>query len=253
MNRPVRHIILFSISCLFAGLLLSFSWKRAAEGICEDFKVEIKGNGVSHFVTVESAREIILNLGDPLIGTAMDLIDIPRIEARLMEIPYVKEAIVYKTIDKTLRVSITQREPILRLIDKNGQSAYLDKDGLLMETSESYTERCIPLTGSYTLDQVEVFMQPEGKLYRLKDFIEFINGSEFWSAQIVQIDLPADGQMTLLPRVGVHEIVIGSLTDYEVKMKNLKDFYDKGITQTNWNLYKSLDIRFKDQVVCLKR
>ena len=253
MNRPLRHIILFSVLCVLSGLLLSFSWTRGTEGICEDFQVEISGDGLSHFVTVDSARETILDLGDPIIGTALKDIDIPRIEARLMDIPYVKEAIVYRTIDKTLKVNITQREPILRLMDIKGQSAYLDKDGLLMETSNSFTERCIPLTGAFTLDQVEDLMKPEGNLYRLREFIEFINANEFWSAQIVQIDMPADGQITMLPRVGVHEIVIGSLADYEVKMKNLKDFYDKGITQTNWNLYKSLDIRFKDQVVCLKR
>jgi len=253
LKLHLKHIILFSSMSSLALLLLGFSWKRASDHKCTQFNISITGDGLSHFVTEDDARLKILDLGDPIIGTAMDQIDAARIETQIESIPYVKEVMVYKTVDQKIEVVITQRKPILRLIDVKGHSAYLDEEGKVMVTSTDYTERVIPLTGKFLIQEFEQGMLDSLNYTSLLSMTRYISQDPFWRSQIVQMEMDQKGNLILIPRVGLHQVIFGTSADYESKLKNLKEFYDKGITQTNWNLYQSLDLRFKDQVVCLKR
>jgi cell division protein FtsQ len=204
-------------------------------------------------MTEDYAREHILDLGDPIIGTKMKDLNVSRMEREIEASPYVKEVMVYKTVDQKLEVVITQRKPILRLIDEKGQSAYLDEEGKIMETSADYSERCIPLTGKFQISEIQSRLSKDSMYEGLLDMAQYINTHPFWKAQIVQMEMNKKGDLILIPRVGVHQVILGKPLDFQAKLDNLEEFYDKGITQTNWNLYQSLDLRFKDQVVCLKR
>ena len=238
---------------VFALVLLGFSWTRSSAHQCTQFNVKITGDGLSHFVTEQDAREHILDLGDPIIGTRMADLDVARMEQEIASSPYVKEVMAYKTVDQKVEVVITQRKPILRLIDVQGYSAYLDEDGKIMDTSTEYTERCIPLTGAFLMNEIQSKLAHDSVYDGLMEMARYVSQDPFWKAQIVQMEMDAKGSLSLIPRVGVHQVILGSAHDFNTKLANLKEFYDKGITQTNWNLYQTLDLRFKDQVVCLKR
>ena len=58
--------------------------------------------------------------------------------------------------------------------------------------------------------------------------------------------------MELIPRVGDHIIVIGTLTDYSDKLARLKLFYEKVLNQVGWNKYRKINIEFSNQIICTK-
>ena len=53
-----------------------------------------------------------------------------------------------------------------------------------------------------------------------------------------------------LNRVGSHKILLGESENIEDKLNRLEVFYKETIGKQNWNKYTTLDLRFKDQVVC---
>jgi cell division protein FtsQ len=90
----------------------------------------------------------------------------------------------------------------------------------------------------------------------LKDvyhFVNYINDDDFWSAQIDQIYVDGKDEVTLIPRVGNHIVHLGTFENYEGKLRNLEAFYDKVLPEVGWNKYSTINLEYKDQVVCKKR
>ena len=57
----------------------------------------------------------------------------------------------------------------------------------------------------------------------------------------------------MAPKLGNQKIFLGKYDNIEIKLENLKIFYQKAIAQEGWRKYKNIDLRFKGQVIAEKR
>jgi cell division protein FtsQ len=101
-------------------------------------------------------------------------------------------------------------------------------------------------------------------LTKLVNFVRSIESDDFWSAQVVQINLFGGGvangsgtwkepQLELVPRAGNHVVLLGELDGGEFKKLNkLKTFYLDGLWNEGWSGYRYINIKYEDQVVCTK-
>ena len=48
-------------------------------------------------------------------------------------------------------------------------------------------------------------------------------------------------------------ILLGTLDDMNEKLENLRLFLREGIVLKGWNVYKEINLKFKNQIVCVKR
>ncbi|PJB15182.1 MAG: hypothetical protein CO118_04730 [Flavobacteriales bacterium CG_4_9_14_3_um_filter_32_8] len=188
--------------------------------------------------------------------------DVNRLEEKLSNNFSIKDAQVYKTIDGKLMITIKQRRPIVRIFSNN-ESYYIDEGGVLMPLSTKYTSRTLVVSGNLN--------EPFGKRYRfnyeqLNDTLvdktilddiykiaNYIDKSEFWRAQIEQIHVNKEYDFELIPKVGNHKIVFGGIENFEGKFNKLMIFYQKGLSKTGWNEYSTINLKYKNQVVCTKR
>ena len=70
---------------------------------------------------------------------------------------------------------------------------------------------------------------------------------------IVQIYVDEKNNVELIPRVGNHNIILGDASDLENKLEKLMIFYKKGLSKTGWNEYSTINLKYKNQIVCTKR
>ena len=82
---------------------------------------------------------------------------------------------------------------------------------------------------------------------------KFIYDDEFWRSQIEQIYVNEANEFELIPRVGAHLILFGSIDNYERKFRNLKIFYEQGLNNIGWNKYEKINLKFDNQIVCTKK
>lgn len=82
---------------------------------------------------------------------------------------------------------------------------------------------------------------------------EFVNKDKFWNAQIEQAFVQANGELLLLPQVGDYLIEFGTPDSYEVKFRNLKALYQQGFKNQGWDKYKTISVKYRNQVVCTKK
>lgn len=94
-------------------------------------------------------------------------------------------------------------------------------------------------------------------LYKLLNFVKFVEDDNFWRAQIVQInvtdskgyDLP---QVEIVPRVGRHIVCLGNIEQAEQNLDKLILFYQKALAWEGWDEYNYIDLRYENQIVCSK-
>lgn len=71
--------------------------------------------------------------------------------------------------------------------------------------------------------------------------------------QIVARTTPAGAlEIDLVPRSGRHTVRFGRLEDAERKFDKLMRFYRGGLSRIGWEEFRTIDLRYNDQVVCRK-
>lgn len=91
---------------------------------------------------------------------------------------------------------------------------------------------------------------------KLLTFVRFVEEDDFWRSEVVQIaarTAPSGAlEVDLVPRSGRHTIRFGRLEREEEKFEKLLGFYRRGLSRIGWSEYRTIDLRYRDQVVCKK-
>ena len=91
---------------------------------------------------------------------------------------------------------------------------------------------------------------------KLLTFVETVEDDDFWRSEVVQITAkttPSGAlEVELTPRSGRFSVLFGRLDDVERKFDKLLRFYRSGLSSIGWSEYRTIDIRYNDQVVCKK-
>jgi cell division protein FtsQ len=263
-KRRWRVIAINSMAVIGAlGLfaLLGFVGKNQSETRCHSIEINIKNPNGHAFVSESEVMKSVLQDGDSLQGELIKDIKLEEIHQAVMSNGAIREAHVYTTVDGRLRVDIEQKTPIARIINANGQSFYLDEQGFTMPLSDLYSADVPLFTGNLTekmRDRSILELKNDtnfvnhSKLDDIFEITKYISSNEFWSAQVEHIYLNSNGDFVIVPRVGEHRIVLGSAENLENKFKKLMAFYVDVMPVKNLNHIKTINLKYRKQVVCEK-
>lgn len=237
-----KKIVLGSTLCLALGyLLLSILYfkERREEPTCKHLQIEISDKKERRFVNEEELRGFILRSGLNPENNPLSEKRCQQIEEQALQHPMVRTATCFATPGGDVRLQVTQRIPRLRVL--GAENYFVDTDRRIMQVRTTTASDVPILTGrvSQRMAQEELF-----------DFVEWLEDDAFWSAQVAQINILGPNQIELIPRVGSGVILLGSLQEYEKKLKKLKLLYQEGFAKIGWKEYKEIDLRFKGQIVC---
>jgi cell division protein FtsQ len=247
---PLLYIIIMPV------WLSSYYGSRPCSGIA----ISISDSSEYHFVTRRQLLNLVRGNGSKLLGQPVNNLSLDEIEKRVGGLRELKVAEVYMTIDGILNVYVDQRDPVMRVIPDAGGDFFIDEEGVLVRRRNLYTPRLHIVGGDITINQAMLngvsIMDTSIRNTVLKDvynFVKYITRDGFWSAQIDQIYVDNRSEIDLIPRVGNHQIHLGTFENYEGKLKNLSAFYDKVLPEVGWNKYSVINLEYRDQIVCKRR
>jgi cell division protein FtsQ len=258
---------------LVAGLAVSLGFvaDRGSRMSCTGLSVSIE-RGEFFFVEEEHITSAVKSRAGTLKGKPAGDINIGLLEKIIRNNPFVLNAEVYSNIDGKICIDVKERNPIVRVIGSR-DSYYIDESGTFMPLSDRCTAR-VPVASGYIFEPYsyrEARLLPDSNAgtdtllevnvtpytYSLKDSLytlaRFIAGNEFWRAQVQQVYVDANHEFELIPVVGNHRILLGDLSGMEEKFEKLMLFYRKGLSKTGWDKYDTINLKYKDQVVCTKK
>lgn len=242
-------------------LVLGFTERRTDRSPVIELRVEVDAPEGVHFIDASAVRERVMAAHTGIVGTPMGEVPVAAIEQDLRSVPCIASADLYHTLDGVLHVRVKQRRPIVRVMNADGSSFYIDSDGYTMPVTDAFTARVLVATGALlepfttgvhrvtTNDSLSAATRSD-EILRLA---RFIAADPTWSALIDQVTVDAGGDMELIPRIGLQRIAIGKGEQLEQRFAKLAGFYAGGIAQGGWRSYSRIDLRFADQVVATRR
>ncbi|MDP4265994.1 MAG: FtsQ-type POTRA domain-containing protein [Bacteroidota bacterium] len=258
----MRKIISWFILIIILIVVAVFVYGLSRKTICKNLIINIDTvNGKNYFIDENDIKRILSETGNDVIGKPLYKINLNQIEKTINNDPSVDKAEVYSKLDGTIKIKVRQRVPILRIMNKRNESYYIDEKGGLMPVSEKYSARVLVANGyiSQPYSSYKVLFNNKGDSIVNKTLIsdlfllaKFIRNSEFWNSQIDQIYVNENTEIELVPKTGEHEIILGDIEDMKDKFNKLMVFYLKGLNYIGWDIYKTINLKYKNQVVCSK-
>lgn len=241
MRKALPYILFVS---LFAYLIivLTFASTKLGDVKCKGLQVVVDDTDENAFVDENDILGLIKRGYGDIKDRKIVSIDKDSLEHVLVRKSVIKSAQVYYSLDGYFHVEITQRKPVLRVLTGGGY--YVDEDGKAMPLSEKYTSRVVVATGD---------ISKKFACAKLYPFVMALREDDFWDALIEQIVVVNGDEVILIPKVGNFRILLGNLEDYEKKMEKLLFFLREGIALKGWNVYKEINLKFDNQVVCVKK
>ncbi|AWU43786.1 cell division protein FtsQ [Blattabacterium sp. (Cryptocercus kyebangensis)] len=239
MRKHKKNFIptLLFLYMILMTFLFYFSQKIHKNRNLEKFNIIMDPLSKNHFVNEKIIKNILFSRIEK-IGQLCIL----RMEQKLNNYPFIKKSEVFLSTDGTLNIKIWQKEPILRI--KNGNKEYyLTKESGNLELSSFYSSKVILAKGSFSKEEKK----------NLSDLVKTINSDDLLKYQIISIKKTVSNLFILIPKIGNHHIILGSLKDLKSKLNKLKAFYKQYLNKIDINQYKSIDLQYKDQIVAKKR
>lgn len=197
-------------------------------------------------------------------GIPSQSVNLEAIEQSLVSRQIISKAEAYITEPGILHIDVRQKTPFVRIFNRMGQGYYLDRTGNIIPATGNFSPYVLVANGNisepFRLGQtLNIFDVPHDSLpaskrilYDLFKLVTFISDNRFWNEQIVQVYVNAEREFELIPRVGAHVIELGGIENLEEKFGNLMLLYEEGFSQTGWNQYGRISLKYKNQVVCTK-
>lgn len=241
-NRWFKLSLIILVLAYWVFALKMYAYK-SDELVCQKIDVTVSDSHLMKFVKPSDVVDLLKESSMNIEGNRMDRIDTDSIENYLKKQSRIKTAECYISPDGCLRVKVTQREPILRVMSAFG-NYYIDYELKKMAVSSSFSAY-VPVATGYVSEGMA-----KGAL---GEFALFLRNNFFWNSLIEQIDVDKNGEVTLVPRVGNQLILMGTLDNYQEKLEKLRALYEEGFNKVGWNKYKQITLKYDGQVVCTKK
>ena len=236
---PYLRKSLYVLAILIVLVILGVLQKEHQEQICTYVKIEIEAPAEKQLIT----HEIIKNKLDKwyiggLSGVPQKRISLADIEHRLEALPAIQNAEVSFDLNGEMLIFIKQRIPLVRMMTR-GESYYLAKGPVKIPSADVSVARVPIVNESLTPQMIK-------KVYTLSTYVY---ENPFIEAITEQIFVE-NGDLSIISKVKNQKIVIGDTTDLPQKFEKLIDFYRDGLTHIGWEKYQTINLTYKNQIVC---
>jgi len=203
-----------------------------------------------------------------VVGKRIDSVNLIEFERELEEFPYL-ESVDIVTNQGVVIVKAKQEKVIAKVFNTKNELFYLAKSGKLLPEGSFPAGRVVVANGNISQRyKPHTFADAEEKndslkkakgyyssIYTVWKIADYIDEDAFWKAQIGQIHVAENGDIQLMPTVGEHRVIFGKIryadkNSDEVKQRfdNLKSVYKRGFEITGWDKYKTINLKFGQQV-----
>ena len=251
MRIVKKILVILAWICFTAaiGFTIYYAYSEWVAVRCQSIVVNINPNS-PRFLDEDEIATMIEKSGEPIIGQRLSAININRLEIKLGTFTTLDNVEIFRKVDSKglsfkgkLVISVDERTPVVRF-KSSTEDYYMDQKGIRVPVSSRYVERILLAEGTIPDEIIK------------KSFLkmaDFVNKDDFWRAQIEQVFVQANGELLLVPQVGDYLIEFGTPDDYELKFRNLRAVYQQGFKNIGWNRYKTISVKYRNQVVCTKK
>lgn len=173
--------------------------------------------------------------------------------------PWIESSTSYVDLDGVLNVSFKEYEPWFRVFGKDGHSVYVTRQGVVIPSSRIYTPYVLVASGNFVLRNdsttygLSDTLVSDKNLLNALHWCEAIEGNDFVSHSIGQLYCNKRNQFELTVKGFDGRVIVGDTCDAADKLKRLEIFMKQRIDSPETKTLKSINLNYKNQIVCTKR
>ena len=254
MVKKILSILLWVVTG--AALIALFVFAR------EDYlhtplkSIQLLPSADTGFVRKTALHDEIERLcGKKNIGT-VDMIAIQKV---MDENSWIESSASYVDLDGTLNVSFQEYEPWFRVFGKNGRSVYVTRNGVVVPPCPIYTPYVLVASGNFDLRSDSVTYQlvdsleSDVNMLNALHWCDAIEGNDFVSQCVGQLYCNQKNLFELTVKGFDGRVIVGDTCDAADKLKRLEVFMKQRIDSPETKNMKSINLSYKNQIVCTKR
>jgi len=250
--KKIVTLLAITGSIVLFVVVLSSAIQKDATAICPGVEVNIDHHTGITFITKKEVLSVIkFANGRKAEGSVVSEMSLQTMENALLKLPHVATAQVYFDIQHRLHATITQRRPIMRILNNDGVGYYVGINNERIPLKSTFTAH-VPVVTGFVLKNQDPKRDSslQNALFLL---VNVLQKDPYLNALIHQIDVLENDEVVLIPNGLKHSIQFGKADErIEAKLENIKAIHLHGLPHVGWDLYKSINVKYDNQVVCEK-
>ncbi|MDR2147132.1 MAG: cell division protein FtsQ/DivIB [Tannerella sp.] len=243
MKKIIFTIIATLLLAYIGFTIFYFARQKRADTVCKEVEIIIADSLKKHFLSESDIVAYLKNRNVYPLNRETGKINTDSIEKALMKNEIIEKAEVIQKNSGNIKIVVSQKMPILRVFTGGG-NYFVDSSGKTMPTVPGQAIYVPVASGN---------IEKTFAVSQLYKFALFLQNDAFWNDQIEQIYVRNENEVEIIPRVGDQTIILGSLENFEQKLRKLRLFYEQVIPRMGWEKYSVINLRYKNQIVCTKK
>lgn len=252
MNKKIKFILII-LGVLLLIIVTNITMKNLSVSKVE---VEMIYKGADQLITKEQVYVTLNKKFGDFTKYKRKEIEIETIEEFLRKKNFVYSVDVYLDLLGTLKISITQNNPILRVINNKGEQYYIDEEGNVCNILKRKSANVLIVNGDIkeTLKGItKIDSSRTPIIYNTYILTSKLKEDSVLFNQIDQIYYDKKSNYELLPKVGDYVIKFGGIENIDLKLLKLNNLYKEGFLEFGWDNYSEVKLEFDGQVVCVRK
>jgi cell division protein FtsQ len=252
--KKILLTIMWLAICASVSVLLVAAIRKNDAAPCKSVTIKIIGiEAEEKFVDeTDVLRTIETVCGQNPVGKSSGSFNLRKIETELKKSDWIKSAQLFFDNADVLQVKIYEREPVARIFTASGNTFYIDTALKMLPLSEKFSAR-LPVFTGFPSDNIVLSAADSSLLKEVRDISLAMQKDSFRMAMIDQVDINAQHNFEMIPKIGNQLIVFGNAEDADAKFEKLKLFYKNVLVKTGWSKYSVINVQYKNQVVAKLR
>ena len=174
------------------------------------------------------------------------------LEKKIKSNPHIKKVTLYKDLTGNLNVIVNQFQPIARIIHENKSKKYFDIDGEIFPTSLGYSHRVLLIFLTSKINFLNNNLNNTEFGVDLLNMVKYIESDKFLSKLVSEIEVDNFKNIIIRPQISKQKIIFGYPDDLVNKFRKIKIFYEDIAPAKGWNTYSSVNVKYRNQIICDK-
>ena len=256
MVKKILSILAWVTTAAGLVLLFIFARKNYLETPLQIQKPTIERTHDTGFV---SSANVMKEVAEICRNGNVANIDMLHILKILDNNPWIERRNTFVDLEGNLNINIKEYDPILRVFSWQGQSIYLTPDGMVLPASKQYRPYLLIASGDYSFDEINHTYRLSGTteldnlLLSTLHIVKAIKKNDFIENAVSQLYYTQKGEFEIVMRSIDAKVIVGDTSQIDDKLKRLEIFTKKKFDTQELNGTETINLKYKNQVVCTKR
>ena len=258
MVKKILKIALWVITGVALTTLFVYGRRWYLDTPLKGIVFQLERDRDNGFVKTDSVMSYVEAISDIKHHAANSSVNLMKIRDFLNSNPWIESSSAYIGLNDTLIIHAKEYDPVIRVFNQDKRSVYVTSDGVVIPSSPNYAPHLIIASGEFSFPTPDSKTTVNDSVYANTGLPEAlaiakaIRNDQTTAKHIGQIYKNTNNKYELMVNNLPARVILGDTNMVANKLTRLGILLEKYGGTEELDNYKTLDLKYKNQIVCTK-